>query len=565
MTGNERPQATAHLAAEAVVKARGDRTVLNGVSLTVAAGERLGLIGENGVGKSTLLSVLARAEPPDAGSVRHAVHGSPGHLPQELAFPAGWDIERCVRRARSELDAIAGRMRRLEEVMGLAEESELAAVNDEYGRLQEEFTHRDGWRFDAHVAEVFRVLGLHRLPRDRPTARLSGGERARLGLALLVLESPPALLLDEPTNHLDDEAAGWLTDWLRAYRGPCLIATHDRDLLDAAVTGVLDLDGPRGALVRYGGTYRHYAAEQTAARRRWEAEYREWTEAMAAARQRLSRSDRAAGHYRPPSDNAKMAYDLRGAGAQAAVARHARSAKEEIRRLREREVPRPPAPLRFTAHALARQGPSPSEGAAPAPAPEDDRLTVAEGSVTATGIALPGLSLRDGDRVVVEGPNGAGKSTLLRALAGELELASGEVVSRPGLRVGHLPQESVFPHEGAALVRAHAEATATAEDEAAEHLLELGLFRRDDLRVPVGVLSVGQRRRLDLARLVAMRPHVLLLDEPTNHLSLSLIEGLEAALEDFPGPLVTVTHDRRLRRSAGRLVSLEPARTGKPG
>ncbi|WP_082527125.1 ABC-F family ATP-binding cassette domain-containing protein [Kitasatospora sp. MBT63] len=548
---------TAHLAADAVTRIRGDRTVLNGVSLTVSAGERLGLIGENGVGKSTLLRVLAGLDAPDAGRVRATVGGAPGHLSQEPELPPDWDLARCLAEARQEVDRLAARMREVETLMGTAGQDALAALLAEYGALQEEFTARDGWRFPARAAEVFQALGLHRLPPDRLAGELSGGERARLGLAVLVLRSPPALLLDEPTNHLDDEAVDWLAAWLRGYRGPCLIASHDRDLLDGAVTGLLDLDGPRGSVVRYGGTYREYAAEQAAARRRWEADHQVWTESMTAATLRLSRSDRAAGHYRPPRDNAKMNYDLRGAGAQAAVARTARAAKEEIRRLRMQEVPKPPRPLRFTAVGLADAG----RGAAAAAPPADPAAALIEvrDVETAQGLRLPGLALRDCDRVVVVGPNGAGKSTLLRVLAGELAPARGLVTTRPGLRIGYLPQESSFPGGHRPLLRCYAQAVAADEDEAAEQLLELGLFRAADLRVPVGALSVGQRRRLDLARLVALRPEVLLLDEPTNHLSLPLIEDLQTALDDFPGPVVTVTHDRRLRRSAGRLLSLDRA------
>ncbi|MFJ3929954.1 ABC-F family ATP-binding cassette domain-containing protein [Streptomyces sp. NPDC090029] len=545
--------ATVHLAADSVTRIRGDRTVLNGISLTVSAGERLGLIGDNGVGKSTLLRVLAGLDAPDRGRVRAGLGGgTPGYLSQEPELSADWDLARCLAEARREIDRIAARMHEVEQLMAAAEDTELAALLDEYAALQEDFEARDGWRFEARAFEVFQALGLHRLPSERLAGQLSGGERARLGLALLVLQGPPALLLDEPTNHLDDEAVEWLARWLREFRGPCLIASHDRDLLDGAVTGLVDLDGPRGSVVRYGGTYRDYAAAQAAARRRWEADYENWTESLAAAQLRLNRSDRAAGHYRPPRDNAKMNYDLRGAGAQAAVARTARAAKEEIRRLELQAVPRPPAPLSFTAVGLADRA---GRGAAE-PGQEAGPLIELRDVRTAQGIRLPELALTGTDRLVVAGPNGAGKSTLLRILAGELEPGSGTVATRPGVRVGHLSQESAYPAGRVPLLRTYAQVIAASEDEATEQLLELGLFRPADLQVPVGALSAGQRRRLDLARLVAMRPHVLLLDEPTNHLSLPLIEELQTALDEFPGPVVTVTHDRRLRRSAGRTLLL---------
>jgi macrolide transport system ATP-binding/permease protein len=312
---------TAHLVAEDIVKARGDRIVLNGVTVTVSAGDRLGLIGENGVGKSTLLRVLAGSEAPDRGQVRSALEGDPGHLPQEPELPGGWDLSRCLLLARADLDRISGRMRELEQRMDGADADELPMVLDKYAALQEEFAARDGWRFEARAEEVFEALGLRRLPPARLVRDLSGGERARLSLALLVLRRPPALLLDEPTNHLDDAAADWLAGWLRTYPGPCLMASHDRDLLDSAVTGLIDLDGPEGTAVRYGGRYGAYAAEQAAARRRWETRYRAWEERLAAARQRLSRASVTARDYRGPRDTGKMEYDARAVGAQAAVSR----------------------------------------------------------------------------------------------------------------------------------------------------------------------------------------------------------------------------------------------------
>ncbi|MFB6849015.1 ABC-F family ATP-binding cassette domain-containing protein [Streptomyces sp. NPDC056373] len=542
----------AHLVAEDIIKIRGDRTVLNGVTLTVSAGDRIGLIGENGVGKSTLLRVLAGGEDADRGQVRYALDGDPGHLPQEPELPGDWDLSRCLELARADLDRIGGRMRELERRMTEDDETGLSPVLDEYATLQEEFAARDGWRFEARATEVFEALGLRRLPPDRLARDLSGGERARLSLALLILRRPPALLLDEPTNHLDDAAADWLAGWLRSYPGPCLMASHDRDLLDSAVTGLIDLDGPEGTAVRYGGRYGSYAAEQAAARRRWGTRYREWEDKRAVAQQRLARASVSARSYRGPRDTGKMEYDARAVGAQAAVSRQARSAREELRRLEGAPVPKPPAPLRFGAVGL---GGVESDGLG-APDVDDGLLVDAEATVALDGIRLPPVALGGKDRVVVVGPNGAGKSTLLRVLAGELPPDSGTVRCRTGVRIAHLPQESHFGSGHRTTLRAFAERVRASEDEAAEHLLDLGLFRKGDLRVPVGSLSVGQRRRLDLARLVRLQPHVLLLDEPTNHLSLPLVEDLQAALDEFPGPVLTVTHDRRLRRTAGRLIHM---------
>ncbi|MGW7413246.1 ABC-F family ATP-binding cassette domain-containing protein [Streptomyces sp. NPDC054863] len=550
-------QRSAHLLAENLHCVLGDRVVLHDVSLTVARGERVGLIGENGRGKSTLLRVLAGALVPQRGEVVRAVAGRVGFLPQRPDFPAGSTIEDVLARATAVIGELSARMRAAEERMSSGE-GPLDAVLKEYGRLQEEFDRRGGWELGARIGEVLNVFALERLDRSRHTDTLSGGERARLALAALVLDEPAALLLDEPTNHLDDRAVDWLVQWLAAYGGPCLIASHDRALLEAAVTAVVDLDGPRGAVVRYGGGYRDYLAEQAAARERWWQRYREWDKELAGARLQVQKARRRGHVFSGRADNDKLSYDAAGSGAERAVARTGRAAQLHLRRLLDEEVPRPPEPLDF----------APPQSADPA----DEVVAMADGVLLrATGLAVgqvlhgADLVLAAGSRYVISAPNGAGKSTLLSVLVGEREPDSGTVERAPGLRIGHLPQDSDFGAERRGLLDAFAARRSAHVEDAAAELTRFGLFGPEDFATPANRLSVGQWRRLELALLFARRPHLLLLDEPTNHLSLLLVEQLLAAVERFGGPVVLVTHDRALREAhRDDLVELSGGRLVRP-
>ena len=548
---------SAHLLGENLHCVLGDRTVLCDVSLKVSHGERVGLIGENGRGKSTLLRALAGELTPQRGQVVRAVTGQVGFLPQRPDFPTDSTIEDVLSRATAEFGELSARMRAAEERMG-SDGGDLDAVLEEYGRLQEEFTRRGGWELGARVGEVLDVFGLAGLDRGRPTRTLSGGERARLALASLVLTEPAGLLLDEPTNHLDDRAVDWLVQWLARYQGPCLIASHDRVLLDTAVTAIVDLDGPRGSTVRYGGGYRDYLDERAAAQERWWQRYRDWSQELAEARRRVHKARASGRVFGGRGDNDKLSYNAAGGAAEAAVARTARAAQQHLRRLLDDTVPRPPEPLTF----------APPGEAGPAeevPEPADGVLLRAEGLTAGEVLRGADLELAPGARYVIAGPNGAGKSTLLSVLAGERAPDAGRLERAPGLHIGYLRQDSDFGAERRGLLDMFAAHRAAHVEDAAAELTRFGLFESADFGTPANRLSVGQWRRLELALLFARQPHLLLLDEPTNHLSLALVEQLLEAVERFTGPVVMVTHDRALReRHRDRLLELSGGRLVRP-
>ncbi|WP_436840026.1 ribosomal protection-like ABC-F family protein [Streptomyces althioticus] len=514
-----------------VSKSYNGRLVLDAVSCALAAGERTGIIGENGSGKSTLLRLLAGAERPDSGEVTVRADGGVGHLPQDGTLPAHHTVQQAVDEALSGLRAMQARMRDLEAAMagGTGDNAQVLA---EYGDLLTAFELRGGYEADARVERALHGLGLAHLPRTRAIGDLSGGEQVRLRLAALLAASPEVLLLDEPTNHLDDQALTWLEDHLRTRPGTTIAVSHDRTFLDRVTTTLLEVDADRRTVSRYGNGYTGYLAEKAAARRRWQQEYARWESDVAAQREAAAVTARRVAPGRAMKDGNKMAYDRAAGRVQQSVAGRIRNAEGRLRRLLADPVPKPPEPLRFT---LA----SPKGGSL--------QGTVLEATgVTVTGRLAPtDVTVKAGERLLITGPNGTGKSTLLTVLAGRLAPDAGRVARRG--RIGHLAQEPAPGRAGETVLQAFARGLPGHPDEHTETLLALGLFTVDRLTSRVTDLSTGQRQRLALARLLSRPSDVLLLDEPTNHLSPSLIEDLEQALADYPGTILLVSHDRRLR------------------
>ncbi|MFE4913720.1 ribosomal protection-like ABC-F family protein [Streptomyces sp. NPDC056652] len=530
----------AQLAMKDVSKAYGDRSVLDQVSLTVRPGEKAGVIGENGSGKSTLLRLLAGAERPDDGEITVRFPGGVGHLAQTLALDPGHTVQDAVDAALAGLRALERRIAAAEAALGEAGPDELAA----YGELLAAYEERDGYRADARVDAALHGLGLARVTRDRTLGSLSGGERSRLALACVLASAPELLLLDEPTNHLDLRASTWLEDQLRAHRGTVLAVTHDRAFLERIATTILEVDRDTRTVTRYGDGWHGYRTAKAAARRRRQQDRLEYLDELARTEELVEASGRRlAATGKDPSQG----FGKHRRSHEAKLSGQVRAARERLWRLRENPVPAPPEPLRFTA-TLASGGAERTEGTA-----AEGVVAELDDVVVGDRLAVAGLRVKAGERLLVTGPNGAGKTTLLRVLAGDLRPDSGAV--RHTGRIRYLPQDLPAVPSGLPLLGAFATGRPGLPEEHADALLALGLFRPDDLRVPVAALSVGQRRRLELARLVTRPAELLVLDEPTNHVALSLVEELEEALTAYAGAVVVVSHDRdfRARFTGGRL------------
>ncbi|MFE5484188.1 ribosomal protection-like ABC-F family protein [Streptomyces sp. NPDC056527] len=523
-----------------VTKRYDDRLVLDRVSLTVRPGERLGVVGDNGSGKSTFLRLLAGLERPDNGTVDVDSPGGLGHLAQTLDLPGTARVGDAVDLALADVRKLERAIRSAEAELSALPATEWGSPQGEaleggYAALLAAYEARGGRDADRRVETTLRQLGEREpLDRDRPLGTLSGGQRSRLALAATLAADPELLLLDEPTNDLDDEAVTWLEERLRTHRGTVVAVTHDRVFLDRVTTAVLEVNDELRTVRRYGNGYAGFLTGRAAERARWEREYEDWRAGTAryaaladANIDRFSAIPRKA----PASFSGAGAFRARSR-AHGAMSR-IRAAREKLQRLTENAVAAPPDPLRFTADI---------EGSAGAVALTDVRV---EGR-----LRLDSLHLAPGERLLVTGPNGAGKSTLLKVLAGELPPDGGTVTTPP--RVGMLRQDTELPDDPRTVAAAFGE-------DREEELLRLGLFRAADLATPVRELSTGQRRKLELARLVTRPSDLLLLDEPTNHLAPGLVEEVEAALATYPGTLVIVTHDRRIRAGfRGRRLELAP-------
>ena len=523
----------------------GAARVLTGVDLTVTPTSRIAVVGENGRGKSTLLHILSGALPPDEGQVSRI--GTLGIAEQEMSTTDRRTVGQVV------ADAIADSLTALDELdaagLALAEGEDGAGAR--FALALEQAEALDAWDARRRVDIALEALDAES-DHSRPLTQMSVGHRYRVRLACLLGGDADFLLLDEPTNHLDRAGLDYMTERLRARSGGVVIVSHDRALLADIAETTIDLDPtPDGRPRVHGGGYAGYRAGRRAERERWEQEYARQQEQRSKLEDDLSAAqNRLVSGWRPDKGTGKHQRATRAGGLVTNV--HRRRAALEAHAV---TIPEPPQTLRFPDLSV-RPG----------------ATLVSAADITVDG-RLPepvSLEVLGRTRQLVTGPNGAGKSTLLSVLAGDLCPTTGRVRRSAGTRIAHLRQESALPLDRRAseLFASHQDAliaTGVFPSSQAVGLASLGLLRSTELGRRIGELSMGQRRRLDLALALSARPHLLLLDEPSNHLSISLVDELTEALRATSAAVVASTHDRQLLRDLsdwprlGLTPSLEPA------
>ena len=494
--------------------ARGTKRLLEGANLTLHAGHKVGLIGANGSGKSSLFAAIRHELLPDAGSIELPASWSVAYVAQETPATAAPAIEYVLDGDRE--------LRDVERALAAAGADHKAAHADDattHGAVLAELHHRfeamDGYSARSRAATLLAGLGFNEPQHRDPVASFSGGWRMRLNLAQALMARSDLLLLDEPTNHLDLDAVLWLEDWLARYPGTLLLITHDRDFLDAVVDTIVHVDGRK--LRAYTGTYSQFERERAVALAQQQAGY--------------AKQQRQVAHLKSFIDRFR---------AKATKAKQAQSRIKALERMELIAAAHVDSPFEFaftptgtTARQLVRL----------------DHVTLGyEGRPPV--LADVDWGILAGARIGLLGPNGAGKSTLLKALAGLLAPQSGERLSAQHLKLGYFAQHQVdmLREDASPLLHLQRLEPATREQVLRDYLGGFD-FRGDMAMTPVGNLSGGEKARLTLALIVRQQPNLLLLDEPTNHLDIEMREALTEALQDYDGALCVVAHDRHLLRA----------------
>ncbi|MFN8376409.1 MAG: ABC-F type ribosomal protection protein [Anaerolineae bacterium] len=528
-----------------ISKAYGTHQVLNNVSLTLGAGQRIGLVGANGVGKSTLLKIIIGELEADSGDVRLSNRMQIGYLAQVIAKYDDQTLQQMIDASLEKLAQLEAQMRELEAQMGAEQTPEASAsLMEQYGDVTEQFERYGGYDIAYRIDEVLNGLRIGYLNRERLFATLSGGEKSRMGLAMLLLQSPDVLLLDEPTNHLDFATLNWLEGYLQKYRGGILIVSHDRQFLNGAVNAIVEIDEHTRSAKRYSGNYDTYHAAKVRERRKWEEDFAAQQEEIVELRYAMKVEARQATkhHATRKVGGDKFAKGFFKGRADVVMSRLVRNAEERLRRIEEDPIPRPPEQLRFEPdfdpQALKGKFPLMVSGIS---------KTFGERCV----LHNVSFSLGLHSRVVLAGANGTGKSTLLRILVGDERADRGDVYFHPAVKIGYLDQEHRTLDPNKTVFEAYAEGLEGHEQQLKTILLSTNLFRYEEFERKVGALSSGQLRKLQIGRLIAGGANLLILDEPTNFVSFDILESLEEALKAFPGPVLAASHDRRFMQQFG--------------
>jgi ATPase subunit of ABC transporter with duplicated ATPase domains len=497
-------------------KSFGAKTLFSDVTLQLNSGERVGLVGANGCGKTTLLKILVKDEPESSGEVIYARGAKIGVLRQDqfmndaesiLSVAMAGDVEAAS--ALAELDVLSNQSN---------------PDPDRLGELNDLLLAHDGYTLESRASEILEGLGIAAVQHRDPLGTLSGGYKLRVLLTQVLVGMPDILLLDEPTNHLDILSIRWLEEFLQNYRGCAVVISHDRRFLDAVATKILDVD--YGTVTPYRGNYTQFLLQKDETRNRKEAE--------------IAKVEKNIAEKQAFIDRFK---------AKASKARQAQSRVKQLEKIEVEELA--PSTRRSPLFSFKQQRPSGRD------------VVHVRGVHHTYGVnpVLNGVttSIRRGERVAIIGANGIGKSTLLKILANKLNASEGNVEWGHETHVGYFAQDhsDVLEHPTATPLSLVWERCPLETTNFVRGHLGRMLFSREEVDKPVSALSGGEVARVIFGRLAVERPNVLLLDEPTNHLDMETIEGLTKGLSEYEGTLIFVSHDRHfVSQLATRIIEL---------
>ena len=501
--------------------------VLKDVNLTLQSGQRMGLVGVNGSGKSTLFRIINGDMEADSGTVSLVKGTRVGMLTQDADIQSDLTVQQELERVFEPVRQMEARIREMEHEMAEkhGDPEAFRQLSNAYTRLVDRFEDAGGYEWPSRIQGVLAGLGFARGRETQPANLLSGGEKTRLCLARLLLTQPELLMLDEPTNHLDLASTQWLEETLKKYRGTVLVISHDRYFLNAVCDCMAELSMKR--LTQYDGNYDRFAVQRQANLERQLKEYR-------LQQAEIARQEAIIARYR--MYNREKSIKL------------AESREKRLEKIERVEKPQSEQKVRFSFTARRRTG--------------DDVLMLhglSKGFEGRTLFQGFDLHLRAGDRVAVIGPNGVGKSTLLNIIAGQLPADAGTVEFGSNVDLGYYDQQQARLHPDKDVLNELWDDFPRLEMDRIRGVLALFLLTGDDVFQPVGTLSGGERGRVALAKLMLRQDNLLLLDEPTNHLDMDSREVLEAALDDFEGTILTVSHDRYfINKVATRVIEMTP-------
>lgn len=515
------------LSAQHIAKSFGVNAVLRDVSLTVQQGDRIGLVGVNGCGKSTLMRILAGLDAQDSGEISLVRGLRVGYLAQQNMVTSGETVWNELQKVYEQVFAMEKKLRELEDEMAHehTDAQRFAQLSADYDRLTRRFEEADGYSWKSMVSGVLNGLGFKPAQYDQCVDSLSGGEQTRLCLARLLLQKPDLLLLDEPTNHLDMETLQWLENYLAAYKGSVLVISHDRYFLDHVCTGIVEI--LMGSSEQYNGNYTRYIAQR---QERFESRMR----AYEIQQKEIERQQAIIARYRMFNREKSI--------------RAAESREKALDRMEKLEKPVDERAIRFSFEARRRTG--------------EDVLQLTEMSKSFGEKHLfhdLTLRVRAGDRVALIGPNGVGKSTLIKIIVGEEQPDTGFIRYGSNVDIGYYDQHQSTLHADKTVLDEIWDRFPQMEQSNVRGALGMFLFTGDDVFKPIHTLSGGEKGRVALTALMLRKDNLLLLDEPTNHLDMDSREVLEDALADFGGTIITVSHDRYfINRIANRIIEMQP-------